>query len=152
MPTSPLRLLPLLALLSVAAAPAAVVETEHLAVELVAEKTALVAGQANWVGLRLDHEPHWHTYWMNAGDTGLPTRFEWALAPGWRAGDIAWPAPERLQIGELFNFGYSGTNVLPVAITLPADAKAGETARITLKADWLVCKEECIPGKATLEL
>lgn len=146
------RVLPLLALVFGGVASAAAIETDHLTVELVAEKQAFVAGRANWVGLRLAHEPHWHTYWANAGDTGLPTRFEWKLPPGWSAAAIAWPAPERLQIGELFNFGYSGSNLLPVAITVPADAKVGDTARLSLQASWLVCKEECIPGKATLEL
>ena len=146
-------LLTLLALSGIGGtASAAVVETDHLGVELVAEKTAFVAGRANQVGLRLVHEPHWHTYWVNAGDTGLPTRFEWTLPAGWTAAAIDWPAPERLQIGELYNFGYSGTNLLPVAITVPAGATVGDTAHIALQASWLVCKEECIPGKATLEL
>lgn len=153
MPSHPrARLLPLLVLMLGGGASAGVVETEHLKVELVAEKQAFVAGAANWVGLRLEHEPHWHTYWENAGDTGLPTRLEWTLPPGWSAGEVAWPAPERLQVGELFNFGYSGTNVLPVAITVPADAPVADNARLTVQASWLVCKEECIPGKATLEL
>lgn len=153
MPSRPrARVLPLLALLLGSGASAGVVETEHLNVELVAERQAFVAGAANWTGLRLEHEPHWHTYWENAGDTGLPTRLEWTLPPGWSASEIAWPAPERLQVGELFNFGYSGTNVLPVAIHVPADATAGNSARVTVQASWLVCKEECIPGKATLEL
>lgn len=145
-----LRLLGLAAL-STGAAQAAPVQSEHLAVELVAEHQALTAGAANWLGLRLEHEEHWHTYWQNAGDTGLPTRFEWTLPPGWKAGPIAWPAPERLQIGELFNFGYSGSAVLPVAIEVPA-AAAGTKATVQLTAHWLVCKEECIPGKAELAL
>lgn len=144
-------LVPGLVLLSAATAQGAVLQTEHLAVELVAERQAFVAGSANWVGLRLSHEEHWHTYWQNAGDTGLATRFEWTLPSGWQAGPIAWPAPQRLQIGELFNFGYSGEALLPVAIELPAGA-AGTDATIRLAAHWLVCKEECIPGKAELTL
>ncbi|MCQ4165981.1 protein-disulfide reductase DsbD family protein [Tahibacter harae] len=153
MPHSWPRLLSLigLAALSAGAVQAAPLQSEHLAVELVAERQALVAGAANWVGLRLEHEEHWHTYWQNAGDTGLPTRFEWTLPPGWKAGPIAWPAPERLQIGDLFNFGYSGTALLPVAIEVPA-AAAGTEATVRLAANWLVCKEECIPGKAELTL
>jgi thiol:disulfide interchange protein DsbD len=146
-------LLPLLGLLlTPAAGHAAVVPTEHLKVELVAEKTALVAGRANWLGLRLDHEEHWHTYWANAGDTGLPTRFEWTVPAGWNAGAIDWPAPERLQIGELFNFGYLGGNLLPVAVDVPADAAAGSPVTLRLHASWLICKEECIPGKAELDI
>ncbi|MBL8300505.1 MAG: thioredoxin family protein [Rhodanobacteraceae bacterium] len=146
------RLLAMLAFLLAAAASAAEVETEHLKVELVTERQALVAGSANWVGLRLEHEPHWHTYWANAGDSGLPTRLEWILPPGWSAAPVDWPAPERLRVGELFNFGYSGTTVLPVAITLPAGAADAATAQLRLQASWLVCREECVPGKASLEL
>ena len=90
MPSRPrARVLPLLVLLLGGSASASVVESEHLNVELVAERQAFVAGAANWVGLRLEHEPHWHTYWENAGDTGLPTRLEWTLPPGWSAGEIA---------------------------------------------------------------
>ncbi len=146
-------LLPLLGLLlTPTGGHAAVVATEHLKVELVAGKTALVAGRANWLGLRLDHEEHWHTYWANAGDTGLPTRFEWTVPAGWNAGAIDWPAPERLQIGELFNFGYSGENLLPVSVDVPADAVIGSPVTLRLHASWLICKEECIPGKAELEI
>ncbi|WP_257389137.1 protein-disulfide reductase DsbD domain-containing protein, partial [Tahibacter caeni] len=133
-------------------ASAAPLRSEHLTVELVAGKQALVAGRDNWLGLRLSHDAHWHTYWTNAGDTGLATRLEWTLPPGWQAGPIDWPAPERLQLGELFNFGYSGEALLPVAVRVPADARAGSTANVTVQAHWLVCREECIPGQARLSL
>lgn len=147
-------LLILCGLVAAAAGPAtaAPLRSEHLTVELVAEKQALVAGRDNWLGLRLNHDAHWHTYWTNAGDTGLATRLEWSLPPGWQAGPIAWPAPERLQLGELFNFGYSGEALLPVAISVPADAEAGGDATLTVHANWLVCREECIPGQASLSL
>lgn len=147
-------LLTLCGLVTTAVGPAiaAPLRSEHLQVELVAQKQALVAGRDNWLGLRLDHDAHWHTYWTNAGDSGLATRLEWTLPPGWQAGPIAWPAPERLQLGELFNFGYSGEALLPVAITVPADARPGSNATVTVQAHWLVCREECIPGQARLDL
>ena len=82
------------------------VPAEHVAVELIAERTALVPGGTAWLGLRLRHDPHWHTYWINPGDSGLETRLKWTLPPGFQAGAIAWPAPRRLAAGELTNFGY----------------------------------------------
>lgn len=147
------RLLALLGLAigASAAARAEATSADHLALELVAEHTALVAGAPNWLGLRLAHEPEWHTYWINAGDTGLATKLEWTLPAGWQAGAIDWPAPQRLQISDLYNFGYSGEIVLPVAVEVPA-AAAGSTASLRVLANWLVCKEECIPGKAELSL
>jgi hypothetical protein len=49
-----------------------------------------------WVGLQLAHQPEWHTYWKNAGDSGLPTQLQWTLPPGVSAGDIAWPVPKKI--------------------------------------------------------
>ncbi|MEY2682061.1 MAG: Thiol:disulfide interchange protein DsbD precursor, partial [Pseudomonadota bacterium] len=37
---------------------------------LIAERKAVAAGQSLWVGLRLVHDEHWHTYWKNPGDSG----------------------------------------------------------------------------------
>ena len=39
---------------------------------LVAAETAIVPGKPVQVALRLVHQPHWHTYWINPG-TGLVT-------------------------------------------------------------------------------
>lgn len=145
------RTLAMLALLPVFAT-AAPVDTDHLTVELVAESTALAPGKPAWLALRLKHDPHWHTYWTNPGDSGLATKFAWRAPAGYAIGDIAWPAPARLRVGELHNFGYDDEMLLPVQVAVPADAKPGERAAFALDANWLVCEEECIPGKASLAL
>jgi DsbC/DsbD-like thiol-disulfide interchange protein/cytochrome c biogenesis protein CcdA len=119
--------------------------TDNLDSRLVAAQTAVVPGQQLRVGLWLRHDPEWHTYWLNPGDSGLATRIELELPPGFEAGSIRWPLPERLPAGPLVNFGYSDTVVLPLDITVPAVIDA---ASVTLRAraDWLICKVECIPG------
>jgi thiol:disulfide interchange protein DsbD len=114
-------------------------------------------GQPVWVGLQLTHQPHWHTYWKNSGDSGLPTVLEWTLPPGVIAGDIAWPLPKKIPIGTLANYGYEGTVLLPVPLTVTPDFKPpllGHTLDIKLKASWLVCRQECIPedGEFTLQI
>jgi len=139
-------------LLTVSIAHAAAVADEHLEVELVGARDALVPGQTAWLGLRLKHAPQWHTYWINPGDSGLPTKLAWTLPAGYAAGDIAWPTPKRFDLGELTNFGYDGEALLPVPIKVSADAAIGARAHLALEAKWLVCHEECIPGKATLTL
>jgi thiol:disulfide interchange protein DsbD len=101
-------------------------------------------GKPVWLGLRIEHQPHWHTYWKNPGDSGLPTTLQWTLPTGVVAGGIQWPTPGRLPIGPLMNFGYEGALLLPVPVTVPAGFK-GDTLDVTLRADWLVCKEVCIP-------
>jgi thiol:disulfide interchange protein len=131
---------------------AAPVARDHVEVELVAERDAAAPGETLRVGLRLAHEPHWHTYWINPGDSGLATRLQWALPDGVQAGEIEWPAPTRLPIGPLTNFGYDGEIVLPVTLRIAPDVQIGSTLPLSVKASWLVCKEECIPGDATLTL
>ncbi len=134
---------------SVCAAP---VKTEHVSAELVAERSAVQPGQSVQIGLRLQHAPHWHTYWRNPGDSGLPTTLRWTLPDGSHVGDIEWPAPKRLPIGPLVNYGYEGDLLLPLRYTAPATARAGDTLTLRAQANWLVCKDICIPENATLQL
>lgn len=124
---------------------------DHVTVTLLSEHDALVPGTRAWFGLRLQHDAHWHTYWINPGDSGLPTRLDWRLPEGFSAADIAWPVPKRFSVGALFNFGYDGDVVLPVPLEVPANATAGN-AHVEVQARWLVCQEQCIPGKAMLAL
>jgi hypothetical protein len=60
--------------------------------------------------------------------------------------------PQRFDVDGLFNFGYSGDALLPVQLDVPANAKAGSAVQLAVEARWLVCREECIPGKAMLTL
>ncbi len=120
-------------------------------VELIADRAAVVAGQSLQLGLRIRHDPHWHTYWRNPGDSGLPTQLDLTLPEGFFAGAIRWPAPQRLAVGPLMNFGYEGEIVLPVPLTVPARLDQRELS-FSGHAQWLVCKDVCIPGEARLQL
>ena len=143
-----LSLWPLLAL----AAPGTVVSTPQVRAELVAHAPeGVAAGKPLWLGLKIDHQPHWHTYWKNPGDSGLPTTLQWTLPAGVVAGSIQWPTPGRLPIGPLMNYGYEGTLLLPVAVAVPAGFNA-ETLAVKLRAEWLVCKDVCIPESGDFEL
>ncbi|MFM7703875.1 MAG: protein-disulfide reductase DsbD family protein [Rubrivivax sp.] len=123
----------------------AVVKTDQVRAELVAHAPQGVApGQPLMLGLRIEHAPHWHTYWKNPGDSGLATTLQWTLPAGFQAGEIAWPTPRPLPVGPLMNFGYEGTLLLPVTVTVPAGF-AGEALEVKLRADWLVCRDVCIP-------
>ena len=140
------------ALLGAGAAAAAPVKTPHVEAELVSERTALVPGRATTVALRLKMADGWHTYWRNPGDSGLPTTLAWKLPAGTTAGPIQWPAPEALPAGPLVNFGYEGEVLLLTDVAVAADARPGDTLTLAAKAEWLVCRETCIPEEAQLEL
>ena len=143
-----------------ASRPGAVVTTPHVRAELVAHAPEGVSpGAPVWVGLQITHQPEWHTYWKNAGDSGLPTELNWTLPSGVAAGEIAWPVPRKIPVGNLANYGYEGTVLLPVPLEVSSNFKpplalgAGASALdIRLKASWLVCRKECIPEEGEFAL
>jgi thiol:disulfide interchange protein DsbD len=126
--------------------------SDHVRVSLISEQAAFVPGTTAWIGVRLNHEAHWHTYWINPGDSGLPTKLTWRLPEGFGVSDVAWPTPTRIMLGDIANFGYAGDIVLPVQVAVPSDAQEGSTVPVGVDAKWLVCREECIPGNASLAL
>jgi DsbC/DsbD-like thiol-disulfide interchange protein/cytochrome c biogenesis protein CcdA len=120
---------------------------------LVAAEASVQPGKPITVALRFVHDPHWHTYWLNPG-TGLVTSLAWKLPPGWKAGDIQWPAPIILKdrTGTVTGNGYEGDLLLPVTLTPPADLKPGSAVELSATAEWLMCEEICIPGSAEVKL
>ncbi|NBU00760.1 MAG: hypothetical protein EBT41_01675 [Betaproteobacteria bacterium] len=84
-----------------------------------------------WLGLRLEHQPGWHTY------------------SGWTAPQAYWPMPKRIPVGPLMNFGYEGDLWVPLALDVPANSPAG-TYRVKARVHWLMCSDVCIPGEASL--
>jgi len=133
-----------------------VVSTEQVRAELMAyAPDGADPGKTVWVGLQLRHQPHWHTYWKNSGDSGQPTTLSWTLPTGVLAGDIAWPVPKKLPIGDLANYGYDGTVLLPVPLTITPGFKPSPLSPelvVKLQASWLVCKQECVPQDGEFEL
>lgn len=125
-----------------------VVVTERARAELMAHAPEGVEpGKPVWLGLQLAHQPEWHTYWKNSGDSGLPTQLQWTLPAGVVAGEIAWPVPKKFPIGSLANYGYHNTVLLPVPLTITPDFKPSLTGDlpVKLKAQWLICRQECVP-------
>ncbi len=131
---------------------AQVVKTPHAEVELLAATTAVVPGQATRIGLSIKHAPHWHSYWKNPGDSGYPTKVVWHLPPGVRVSEFEWPAPKRLPTGPIVNFGYEGELLLPARLEVPAELKPGQRLEIRGKAEWLICKDVCIPEEGEVGL
>ena len=136
-------------------APSAVVNTPQLRAELVAHAPQGVqVGQPMWVGLQLTHQPEWHTYWRNPGDSGLPTQIELNLPAGITTGDVQWPLPHKLKAGHLTNYGYDKTVLLAVPLTVSKQYKpnASQTLDLQVHANWLVCRLECIPQEGDFAL
>jgi thiol:disulfide interchange protein len=123
----------------------------HLHVQIIAPAAQLSPGASSEAGLYFKLDPGWHVYWQNAGDSGEPPHIQWTLPDGITAGPLQFPAPQRLPLGPLMDFGYENEVLFPFNLDVASSAKTGPVA-LHAKVAWLVCREVCIPGKAELEV
>ena len=116
--------------------------------ELLIDAPRLKQGEPIWAAVRFTLPEHWHIYWQNPGDSGVPTSYAWTLPEGLAASAIHWPVPERIEVEGLVNFGYSNQVTLPVQLSQARDDISGT---VQVKATWLVCRDVCIPENALLQ-
>jgi len=123
----------------------------HLTVELTTLSNDIAAGGTVQAGLVVTIEEHWHVYWTNAGDSGLPPEIKWTLPKGITAGPLQFPPPQRLPLGPLMDFGYEDQAAFPITLTAAPGLKPGKI-HLDAHVNWLVCASQCLPGKAHLGL
>jgi thiol:disulfide interchange protein DsbD len=144
-----------LLLLPAAALPAPKVpssaDAQHVHVQLVVPEDQIYPGGNNAAGLYFKLEPGWHVYWKNAGDSGEPPHIRWTLPDGVTASAMQFPAPKRLPLGPLMDFGYEDEVLFPLQLEVAPTVKQGK-AVLDAHVDWLICREVCIPGKAELAI
>lgn len=94
----------------------------------------------NYLAISFKSAPHWHTYWKNPGDAGLPTKIE---INGIKTSEITWPVPKRyIEKGDILAYGYEGEFSRFYKLNEPI-----QNQKINIKATWLICKHICIPGQ-----
>ncbi|HAL73090.1 MAG TPA: hypothetical protein DCP71_15100 [Verrucomicrobiales bacterium] len=123
-----------------------------LTLQLVPETTAIVPGQPFRVGLFIQHQPGWHTYWRQPGIVGVPTSISWELPAGFTAGELEYPEPESVLMFRIKAQGYERDVLLQTQITPPAELKPGQTIPIKGNATWMCCGNTCHPGHMGIEL
>ncbi|KAA6464980.1 DUF255 domain-containing protein [Acidobacteria bacterium AB60] len=127
-------------------------DARHVHVQLMtATDGVAVPGKVD-AGLFFKLEKGWHVYWLNPGDAGQAPKIVWTLPAGVTAGPMQFPAPKRLPLGPLMDFGYEDEVLFPFTVDVDSSFKPGWAVRLAGKVSWLVCRETCIPGKANLEL
>lgn len=132
--------------------PFAVHAQTGLSLRLVSEQSAIVPGKTLTVGLYLQPDRGWHTYWRCPGIVGVPTRMEWKLPRGWKAGNLIYPEPERTLMFNIKAQGYDRDVILRTEITPPANLKIGEMVTLVGRASWMCCESSCHPGSTELSL
>ncbi len=124
----------------------------HTTVDVISDIKSITPGQNFWIGLHLKLDPDWHIYWKNAGDSGLPPVIELKLPKGFKAKDIQWPYPQRINVGPLTSFGYENEVILWREITSPSSIDRGTSLPMDVNVKWLACKVDCIPGQASFKI
>jgi thiol:disulfide interchange protein DsbD len=130
-------------------------QAAHTQARLVLSAEAARPGDTVLAGVQLKMDEHWHTYWKNSGDSGVPTTIDWQLPPGVTAGEIQWPIPEKLPENELTTYIYKDQVVLLIPLKLSPTLPPGDLD-LKAKVAWLECDVQCVPGKtevrATLKI
>lgn len=91
----------------------------------------------------------WKTYWRSPGDAGNPPRFTWDGSVNLAKADVYFPRPERFQIFGIQTFGYGNRVILPIRI---APQIGGSAMKVRVQAEFMACKEICIPFNAEYSL
>jgi thiol:disulfide interchange protein len=103
-----------------------------------------------YIGLHFKPAPGWMVYWKVAGDAGYPPKFTFNDSRGIKNPEILWPRPRLFTLpGNIREYGYDSDVVYP--IRAQSDGK-GNTIHLAVVADYLTCKEICVPHKVSLTL
>lgn len=121
----------------------------HSQARLVAAPAAVDGGAVVSIGVHLQLEPGWETYWRSPGDSGVPPTFDWSASRNVAAATISWPAPERFTTFGMTTWGYLDEVVFPVDLAV---ADPALPVRVDLTLTYAVCKNVCIPVTAALVL
>ncbi|MDD9911935.1 MAG: protein-disulfide reductase DsbD family protein [Alphaproteobacteria bacterium] len=127
------------------------VRVEAVETQLVSSHVVIQPNQTFQISWHLNMDEGWHVYWKNPGDTGLPAEITWHLPQGFQTSPPTWPIPHPIPTPPVMSYGYEKPINLITTVAAPADLPLNET--ITIKADvaFLMCKDVCLPGQASLQ-
>lgn len=128
------------------------VDAGHAVAEIISERSTIVPGDRFLAALKLVMDEHWHVYWRNAGDAGIPPSIRWTDPAGATTGEFYWPAPHTIPLEGLMNYGYGEEVVLPFEVVVPADLQPGEALTMSGTGEWQICLDICIWESADLTL
>lgn len=125
-------------------------EPNHVMARLVLDKTTVQPGETVRLGVHLEHDPEWHTYWRAPGEVGKPTFITWTLPTGFEAAAIEYPVPDYFELAGIKSYGYDTEAFFFSEVTVPTGLNDGDVVDLAAHVEWLVCKTQCIPGEVDL--
>lgn len=128
-------------------------EASPIHLNLVSEETSIQPGRPFCVGIHLQMQDGWHTYWKNPGDVGMATSISWELPEGFSASSVIWPVPEKFTSDAMTGYGYRGEVLLMTLITPPHHIPLEFPVQLKADVKWLVCSDSsCVPGNSQTAL
>jgi len=94
------------------------------------------------LGIKVDLESGWKTYWRMPGEAGEAPKFDWQGSENIDKLEVKYPAPIRFTSQEIDGFGYERSVIFPALIE---KKNQSEDAVLNLEADILVCNKLCVP-------
>ncbi len=123
------------------------VNTGHANVSLVKFNYPESENKNNLIGIKMDMQKNWHTYWKNPGDSGGPIKIQWDTDENIKIDEIKWPRPELIPYEPLMTYGYKDFVIFPFEYI----KKDSLNSKIKLNVDFLICDDVCVPEKALIE-
>ena len=126
---------------------AVTVNTGHANVSLVKYENTQGNQNRNLIGIRMDMQKNWHTYWKNPGDSGGPIKVNWSHNDNVSISEIYWPTPSLIPYEPLMTYGYKNFVIFPFEII----NSNNKNSFIEASIDFLICDDICVPEKAFIK-
>src|SRR5262245_27936320 len=139
-------------LLTGAPAYAHALRTPHVESELVSSKSVIAPGERFTIAFRQRIIPGWHTYWVNAGDSGEPVTLTWRLPAGFQAGELRHPPPVTERVQTVMTYVHKGEVLFPAELRAPATLRPGDTTTLAAHVFYLVCSDICLTEEGDVSI
>ena len=123
------------------------VNSGHAEISLIKYSKSELLNDKNLIGIKMDMQKGWHTYWKNPGDSGGPIKIVWETSENISIGQIKWPTPQLIPYDPLMTYGYKDFVIFPFEYIKNLNGNAN----IELDLDFLICDDVCIPEKAKIK-
>ena len=126
---------------------AVTVDTGHANVSLVKFESVQGNQTKNLIGIQMDMQKNWHTYWKNPGDSGGPINVNWSHNDNISISELYWPTPSLIPYEPLMTYGYKNFVIFPFEII----NSNNKNSFIEASIDFLICDDVCVPEKAFIK-
>ena len=128
------------------------VDTGHAKVSIVKQNAFFDENNEIFVGIKMDMQKNWHTYWKNPGDSGGPLTVEWSFKTSNNqqvtASDTFWPKPSLIPYPPLMTYGYSDFVIFPFKLK---NTNISNDFYLEANINFLICDDICVPESATVK-